>query len=406
MIKTLLKCSGITLVATVVVVSAAIAVLNYQPSVQTLTEIQGKDWHKIAFDDALVSSDGSKSYAEVRRGDTNNLLIFFDGGGACWDFYSCARPMSTQSILSVLMGFKKIYDVGFYIPQHVALPYPLALGKHLAGSGGLDPDNPTNPFSNWTVVRIPYSTADFHTGNAVHTYKDAEGHSIQIRHQGAANARKVLDWVYTNIAQPEKLVVAGSSAGGFGASYWARDIATHYEETPAYLVADAAGVGAGDKKVGPYSALLNSYGARVEKHIFSEERTFLIEDLMLGYSQRPIANLKILQSNTSRDAALSLYYAVLEGLDYREPSAYASSWEAAQAQLLRRVAAALPDYHLFYLSDRPAGSELSIHTLFDNPAFFNATQNGVRYVDWLRSNIIDDVPLSVGTEQLRENAER
>ena len=406
MIKTLGKWSGITVAVIAVIVVISVVVLNYQPSVRSLAEVQGDGWHKIRFDEALVSSDGSKSFAEVRQGSTNNLLVFFDGGGACWDLYSCERPMSTRSILSVLVGLKKLYDVGFYIPHHVALPYPLALGRHLAGSGGLDPDNATNPFSNWTVVRIPYSTADFHTGDAVHTYRDDQGHSIQIHHRGAANAKKVLDWLYTQVSAPEKLVIAGSSAGGFGASYWARDIAIHYGTTPAYLVVDAAGVDVGENRVGPYKALLTSYGARVEDHIFTQQKRYLIEDLLLGYSQQPVANLKILQSGTSRDAALSLYYAILENLDYRDPGAYAPKWEKVQAKSLRRIAAALPDYQLFYLSDRPSTSELSIHTLFDNPAFFNVSQNGIHYVDWIRSNIVDGIPLSVGTEQLIENATR
>ena len=75
------------------------------------------------------------------------------------------------------------------------------------------------------MVYAPYCTADLHAGTATRTYDNA-GHpvytglpsSFSIRHNGYSNTMVVLDWIRKNVTTADRVLVAGSSAGGYGAS--------------------------------------------------------------------------------------------------------------------------------------------------------------------------------------------
>ena len=91
-----------------------------------------------------------------------------------------------------------------------------------------------NPIKDWDMVYVPYCTADLHAGTATRTYENV-GHpvytalpsSFPIRHNGYSNTMVVLDWIRKNLRSPERVLVAGSSAGGYGASIhfpWLRQL--------------------------------------------------------------------------------------------------------------------------------------------------------------------------------------
>ncbi len=69
---------------------------------------------------------------------------------------------------------------------------------------------------------MPYCTGDVHSGSNTAHYTDPDtGERYTIEHRGADNFRVVLNWLKDNFAQPGQILVAGSSAGAYGAS-------THY----------------------------------------------------------------------------------------------------------------------------------------------------------------------------------
>jgi hypothetical protein len=73
-------------------------------------------------------------------------MVFFMGGGACWDITNCYYHHTYFAQLfesNVLLGF-------------------MAMG---IGSGGImDESRKNNPFKDWTVVWIPYCTGDLGLG--------------------------------------------------------------------------------------------------------------------------------------------------------------------------------------------------------------------------------------------------
>lgn len=301
-------------------------------------------------------------------------------------------------MLSVLTGLKPFHELGYYVHREIKLPNPLALSR-IDGEGALASDNPENPFARWSVVWIPYTTGDFHMGTRQHSYTDNDGHAFAINHVGAENAKKVLNWTFENFPSIDQLVVAGSSAGGFGASYWGGFIVDHYKGVPAHLVFDATGVFG----QAPYDAVKHVYGADMSR-LKQGDRSVLVEDLLASYREIPSSTLKVLQSGTSRDAAISLYYALINGFDPSSPSIYAALWEKEQAVSIMRIQEMIQHAELFYATGRPEGSEVSGHTLFDSPDFYTVSEGGLTYAKWIELNIIEGRALSAGRELAAQNA--
>jgi len=99
----------------------------------------------------------------------------------------------------------------FYIP-HIPL-----WQLNLIHVGLLNSKDSRNPFRDWNVLNIPYTTADFHIGNNEFPYKDSKGNNRVIYHNGEKNAEAALDVLkYYFPETPEVLLIAGQSAGGFG----------------------------------------------------------------------------------------------------------------------------------------------------------------------------------------------
>jgi len=183
----------------------------------------GDGWRRITPTGTITGADGQPHSATcsgypgtdptyrfwVRRGDPSKLAVLFDGGGACWDDLTCSFPFG-----------KRLPDAvpQFYNPS-------IRWGERPSQVGGiLDTDNPANPARDWTLVVLPYCTGDVHLGSTDRTYHDA-GHPIYdlpdtftIHHRGYDNFMVVLDWIGQHLSAPSQLLVAGSSAGGYGAS--------------------------------------------------------------------------------------------------------------------------------------------------------------------------------------------
>ncbi|PKQ06127.1 MAG: hypothetical protein CVT72_07610, partial [Alphaproteobacteria bacterium HGW-Alphaproteobacteria-11] len=106
--------------------------------------------------------------------------------------------------------------------------------------GVFDEAHDDNPLKDWTQVFVTYCTGDVHLGNRDVTY-DSWKEEFTVRHRGRANVRAVLDWVYRNVKAPERVLVAGSSAGGIAAPWYAVEIAERYPQAGIAVLGDGAG---------------------------------------------------------------------------------------------------------------------------------------------------------------------
>lgn len=138
---------------------------------------------------------------------STRLLVSFRGGGKCADYTEC---IATQGSSFVVTG---------YGPQQFAVEKSVLLTR-----GTYQRNNAQNPFRDFNMVYVPLCTGDMHTGNRV-TYYAADGGPSSdaggfVHHKGAANVQLMLDRVAPTFASSTtQLVVAGGSAGGFGAAW-------------------------------------------------------------------------------------------------------------------------------------------------------------------------------------------
>lgn len=137
----------------------------------------------------MICADGSPTGVGVSRGRPDAVLFYLAGGGACWGETACNAGLrqfgAFEFVIAGTQASGTIFD------------------RTLAG----------NPFADWTFVLVPYCTGDVHAGDTVRTY----GAAGTWNHHGFRNLEAAVGAVTANLARPARLVVAGSSAGGFGA---------------------------------------------------------------------------------------------------------------------------------------------------------------------------------------------
>jgi Pectinacetylesterase len=140
-----------------------------------------------------ICSGGTPWVFFVKRGSVNKTLMYYQGGGACWDYTSCNLPTHKTTT---------------------------GAGDDPANSstGFADLSNPENPFRDWNAVFVPYCTGDVHWGDAVVAHANASGtKSVTIHHKGYVNAQVAEKWAREHFVNPDAVFVTGSSAGAYGA---------------------------------------------------------------------------------------------------------------------------------------------------------------------------------------------
>lgn len=150
-------------------------------------------WTWVDFPDS-VCDDGTPTGMAINPSGGKNLLIFLNGGGACWDYLTC---VVINSSAHGPFGSTQFDAMKANIP------------------GSILDRSAENPAGDYNLVFIPYCTGDVHSGDNVATYQGI-GQTYQIAHKGRANLRAFLARLAATFPNPDKLVVSGSSAGGFG----------------------------------------------------------------------------------------------------------------------------------------------------------------------------------------------
>lgn len=163
----------------------------------------------------------------VRDAGSPNLVVFLQGGGACWDDFCFAIENAPEGIPSL--------DV-------------------------LDPELPHNPFRDWNVVYLPYCDGSLFAGDAD---IDDDGDGAPDRfHRGLQNLSAALDLAAETFPNPDRIALIGASGGAFGTMPGAVLARELWPETPLDVVNDS-GVGVA-KEGDPFfiGDLLDEWNAR------------------------------------------------------------------------------------------------------------------------------------------------
>jgi hypothetical protein len=173
------------------------------------------NWQKVELP-GTVCGNGSQYRFFVNNTGSPNLLFFFEGGGACWDYDTCSGRSGSLGAANpngIIDGYMQGFEATYVSPiVNGADPgLPLRSRTDLATRG-------------WNIVYLPYCTGDVHVGNNVATYLDPNGQQPPIawHHNGYTNTLAAIDYAHNAFPQVAKLLVTGFSAGGTGtsAAYW------------------------------------------------------------------------------------------------------------------------------------------------------------------------------------------
>jgi len=147
--------------------------------------------------------DGSPYSFQVFLGDTNKLMLWFQGGGACFNYETCLN----------LPFIKKKFSV--------------------EKNGIMDMNLNGNPLANggWTTVVNNMCTGDMFIGDAKVDVNDPNGmKKSTVYYNGYKNTLSVLNWIES---QPEfqpgqEMTAGGCGTGSFGVQAWAHMLVKIY----------------------------------------------------------------------------------------------------------------------------------------------------------------------------------
>lgn len=281
----------------------------------------------------------------LKPGTVDKLLIYFEGGGGCWDAQTCA-PGSN------------FYDANVGDDED-----PTRRG------GIFDLDQPENPFKDYHAVYIPSCNGDVYWGNKVQDYAKEDGSSLQIYHRGFVNAAAALDWAYENIPNPESVFVTGCSAGSVGSRVHAPFISEQYPDTAVTQLGDSLAFVFGRPiRLDDYGAYETMPSWIPELAAIQRENGFLMAEydtiIANHYPTHTFA-----QYNTAVDNVQVRFYTAVSGLD-------ATGFATDLATHLSSIHAEVPNFRSF----TAAGD---VHCILPGAQFYSRETAGVRFMDWV-----------------------
>lgn len=174
------------------------------------------EWSWVPFDDAHCGNGATAGIGINPSSDSTRVLLYLEGGGLCWDDFTCNQQ---ETALFVKRGFNSA-DMDTFVSE-------------LGGSGLFDRDDPSNPFRDFSFVYVPYCTGDLHAGSRAET-------EYGVMHVGYENVGAYLHRVVPSFKDATDVVLAGTSAGGFGAMLNYDRVQRAFMDVPVSLLIDSA----------------------------------------------------------------------------------------------------------------------------------------------------------------------
>jgi hypothetical protein len=165
-----------------------------------LAPVRNTTWQWRDVSGAVCANGDPTGYAVNLQPDAQRLMIYLEGGGDCDSFATC-------TVLNSASYINGGYSSNTFFTNSNELPYLLKFGP-------TDRNNSANPMQGYSYAYFPYCTGDLHGGNNVVRY-NPNPHNYH--HVGAVNTQLFLQDLNMTLSGIDYVLLAGSSAGGFGA---------------------------------------------------------------------------------------------------------------------------------------------------------------------------------------------
>ena len=306
------------------------------------------DWEQVEAPASCMCSDATPFHYYIRRADPTKVLLYYEGGGACFSAETCA-PSSNS----------------FY----------RNLSTHKVSTDGIfDFANPLNPFADYSVVFVPYCTGDVHIGNINKDY----GNGVTIRHNGFINGTTAMNKMVDEFPDATKVVVAGTSAGSIPSPLYAGLVSDLLPDAKITVLADGSGgypdVPAVNSTIGANWGTMNAVPAWPENAGQTSDTWSLPGLFIQAFKHDP--NITFARHDYAFDET-QVGFTALAGL----PADDLDKLIDGNEQQIEAAGVNL----LSYIS--PGDS----HTVIASPNFYVEEVNGVKLVDWV-SALIGDTP--------------
>jgi hypothetical protein len=308
--------------------------------------------------------NGSPYHFFAKRGSVNKLVMYYQGGGACWEQLTCSLPACDTSV----------------DPNGSDNPNSFR-------SGFADLTNPDNPFRDWHIVVVPYCSCDVHYGDAARDYP------LHVEHRGYHNARVAEKWARENFTNPDTVFVTGSSAGAYGAWFHAVLLQEVYPRARFHVLADAGNGVITPEFLAQYFPNWN-FAANLPDHVPGLREVLEDGSGIVGYTKVVAAfydETNWAHYTTAFDGGTggqTGFYNIM--LNNNMPVFALSWWDgscAFTAQMRAQAietAEALPQNYRYYIG---SGSR---HTMWGNNKVYTDTTGGVpTIVDWVNAMLTD-----------------
>jgi hypothetical protein len=312
-----------------------------------------------------ICSRGTPWVYFAKRGTVNKLIVYYQGGGACWDLLTCGQVAAT---------FKQTAGPGDN-PAN-------------ATSGFANYTNPENPFRDWNAVFVPYCTGDVHWGDAVVQHVP-DTDLTTIHHKGRVNAAVAEKYAREHFVHPDQVFVTGSSAGSYGAV-----VNGLFLQEDAYPSTPFAILGDGGNGVITQDFLENDlakWGIEnnlprwipgLDKPLTELSASDLWTEAALYYPQSRFANYSTAYDG-GQGGQVGFYNIMLSGQNFLDwflwwrPSC---EWNEQMRMLVQDSATRAPDNYRYYIG---VGSR---HTMWGHNKVYTDTTGGVpTVVSWLNA---------------------
>ncbi len=321
-------------------------------------------WETIAPGGKTQCAFGTPYSFHARRADAEKVMLFFNGGGACWSAGTCdtrdrngGRFLYRQSVAAGSGNDPREYDGAFAL------------------------DNPENPFRDWSQVFVSYCTGDIHLGTREEVYTREDGSEYTVHHRGMINAQAALAWLFEKFDAPERVVISGASAGALSAPVFAAQVAVRW---PASDVIHWSGGSGGYRIPG-----------EVQQQLW--RRWGVVDGLpaMLNGSEYTVKSLRVLDfyrlaARAQPRIRFHLYDTAYDAVQEQFHAWLGQPRELYTGLLQNRaeLRAILPRMHSYI----GAGE---FHSLLRFEDFYTRQTNGVRARDWVAAAINGETPSDV-----------
>lgn len=300
-------------------------------------------WTKVDAPSDCMCADGSAYSYWIRKADPTKVVLFMQGGGACFSASTCA------------------FDSNNYKVTVSELDDPNGFT-----SGIFDFADPRNPLADHSFVFVPYCTGDLHLGKVAQQYSP----DLTIQHNGSVNASTALHDLAAQFPGATEVVVAGESAGSAPTPLYAGLAGDLLPDAEITVLAD--GSGAYPDMTGINALIGQLWGVQNALPAWPELSEVQPEDWSLpglfvrAYEHDP--DIIFGRHDYAYDG-VQQFFAALAGIPADDLVALIDGNE-------NQIEQSGVDLHN-YLA--PGES----HTVLSKPAFYTETVEGVALVDWV-----------------------